>query len=265
MDLENICNQVCSLARETGKFIRSEAENFNIESIEIKGLNNFVSSVDKSSELKLVNGLRKILPEAGFIAEEGTASKTDSKYCWVIDPLDGTTNFVHGMPPYAISIGLMDGDEVIVGVILEVSLNECFYAWKGSKAYLNGKEIKVSKSNTVSDSLIATGFPYTDYHLLKPFMQSLEYLFVHSHGVRRIGSAATDMAYVACGRFDAFYEYGLNPWDVAAGSIIIKQAGGEITDFKGERNYIFGGEMIASNSIIHPEFSIIIQNYLSKK
>jgi myo-inositol-1(or 4)-monophosphatase len=265
MNFEDICKQVCSLAHETGIFIKSEAENFAIESIETKGLNNFVSYVDKTSEIKLVNGLRKILPEAGFIAEEGTGAKTESSYCWVIDPLDGTTNFIHGLPPYAISIGLMDGDEVVVGVIYEVSLNECFYAWKGSKAWLNGREIVVSKSHLVSDALIATGFPYTDYHLLKPFMQSLEYLFVHSHGVRRIGSAATDLAYVACGRFDAFYEYSLHPWDVAAGSLIIQQAGGKVTDFNAGNNYIFGSEIVASNSIIHSEFSKIVHNYLSKK
>jgi len=264
INFEDVCKQVCSLACETGNFIKSEAEKFSIESIEVKGLNNFVSYVDKTSETRLVNGLRKILPEAGFIAEEGTASKNVSSYCWVIDPLDGTTNFIHGMPPYAISIGLMDGNEIVVGVILEVNLNECFYAWKGSKAWLNNKEIVVSKSQNVSDSLIATGFPYTDYHLLKPFMQSLEYLFVHSHGVRRIGSAATDLAYIACGRFDAFYEYSLNPWDVAAGSLIIQQAGGSVTDFKGGNNYIFGGEIIASNSFIQQEFSKIVQNYLVK-
>jgi myo-inositol-1(or 4)-monophosphatase len=254
MNLEHLCSQVCDLAKETGAFIKTEASKFTSDKVEVKGSNNFVSYVDKSSEQKIVDGLKNLLPNSGFIAEEGTGDNTPTRFRWVIDPLDGTTNFIHGLPPYAISIALMDENEVILGVVYEVCANECFYAWKGSKAYLNDRQISVTNVSTVRDSLIATGFPYYDYSLMKPFFESLEYFFVHSHGVRRIGSAATDLAYVACGRFDAFYEYGLQPWDVAAGSLILLQAGGKVSDFKGDSNYIFGNEIIASNSQIFPEF-----------
>jgi myo-inositol-1(or 4)-monophosphatase len=261
MELEQICNQVCDLSRTVGSFIKTEAEKIKKENVEVKGLNNFVTYVDKGAELKIVEGLQKIIPEAGFITEEGTAAENGSDYRWVIDPLDGTTNFIHGLPPFAISIGLMNKDEVVVGVIFEVVAGECFYAWKGSKAYLNGNEIKVTKASKVADSLIATGFPYYDFDRMKGFMASLEHLFMNSHGVRRIGSAATDLAYVACGRFDVFYEYNLNPWDVAAGSLIVKQAGGAVSDFSGGGNFVFGKEIIASNGAVHGDFKKVIDQY----
>jgi myo-inositol-1(or 4)-monophosphatase len=265
MDLELMCGRVCQLAKETGSFIKQESLNFSVDTIEVKGANNFVTYIDKTSEKKLVEGLKSILPEAGFITEEGTVVQEKKQFRWVIDPLDGTTNFIHGLPPYAISIGLLEDDEPVLGVVFEIVAEECFYAWKGSKAYLNGKEIHVSKTQNVSESLIATGFPYFNFSRMNDFLETLSYFFVHSHGVRRIGSAATDLAYVACGRFDAFYEYGLNPWDVAAGIIIIKMAGGTISDFKGNNNYLFGGEIIADNSKIHNEFSSIIHKHLIKK
>jgi myo-inositol-1(or 4)-monophosphatase len=264
MDLEAMCLKVCTLVRETGNFIREESKKFTIDKVEVKGLNNFVTYVDKTSEQKLIMGLSKILPEAGFIAEEGSVKETNVQYRWVIDPLDGNTNFIHGLPPYSISVALMDEKLVILGVVLEVSSNECFYAWKGSKAYLNDSEISVTKVSAVKDALIATGFPYYDYTRIKPFLKSLDYLFVHSHGVRRLGSAAADLVYVACGRFEAFYEYSLNSWDVAAGSLIVQQAGGKITDFNGSDNYIFGKEIIATNTIIYPEFYKIVSKYLKK-
>jgi myo-inositol-1(or 4)-monophosphatase len=254
MNLEQLCHQVCELAKETGIFIKAEASKFTSDKVEVKGANNFVSYVDKQSEQKIVAGLKKLLPNSGFIAEEGTGGNIETRYQWVIDPLDGTTNFIHGLPPYAISIALMDNSEVIIGVVYEICANECFYAWKDSKAYLNGNPINVTSASTVNDALIATGFPYYDYSLMPAFFNSLEYFFTHSHGVRRIGSAATDLAYVACGRFEAFYEYGLHAWDVAAGSLILQQAGGKVSDFNGNNNYIFGKEIVASNKNFFPEF-----------
>jgi myo-inositol-1(or 4)-monophosphatase len=265
LNLENICNTAREIVLETGTFIKSEAGKFGTERVEVKGLNNFVTYVDKTSEQKLIRGLTKIISGAGFIAEEGTTAEIKARYRWVIDPLDGTTNFIHGLPPYSISVGLMDGDEVILGVIYEIYSGECFYAWKGSKAFFNDKEIHVTKVSNVKDSLIATGFPYYDFDLVKPYLESLEYFFSHSHGVRRIGSAAVDLAYVACGRFEAFYEYGLNPWDVAAGSIIIKQAGGLVSDFNGKENYIFGREIVAANANVFGSFLKIVNQYLLKK
>lgn len=265
MDYKDICLKVCDIARETGSFIRNETGKIKNENVLTKGLHNYVTYVDKTSEEMIVKGLKQILPQAGFIAEEGTEGENGGQYRWVIDPLDGTTNFIHGLPPYAISIALMDGEEVVVGVVYEVVGNECFYAWKGSKAYLNGNEIQVTMVDSVNQSLIATGFPYYDFHKVQPFLETLDYFFKHSHGVRRIGSAATDLAYVACGRFEAFYEYSLSPWDVAAGALIVQQAGGKVSDFSGEKNYIFGKEIIATNANVYPEFKEIISNYLKNK
>jgi len=264
MDLENLCIQVQSLAIETGTFIFNEQKHFSSQNIEAKGKHNFVTYIDKTAEEKLVSGLKILLPEAGFIAEEETSTLRGERYNWIIDPLDGTTNFIHGLPPYAVSIALMDKDEIILGIIYEITFRECFYAWKDSIAYLNGRQISVSKTNKVNDSLIATGFPYTNFERIDEFMYSVKYFMEHSHGLRRMGSAATDMAYVACGRFDAFYEYGLNPWDVAAAVLIIRQAGGRVCDFHGGDHYLFGKEIITTNTGIYDEFREIINNIMVK-
>ncbi|MCF6242879.1 MAG: inositol monophosphatase [Bacteroidales bacterium] len=254
MNLEKICFDAQKIIRKTGKYIIQESKNFNTDKVETKGLHDFVSFVDKNAEQQLVTSLKQLLPDAGFIAEEQTETFRSDKYNWVIDPLDGTTNFIHGLMPYAISVALMDKDELVLGIIYELSRSEMFYAWSGSKAFLNGKEISVTKTSKVQDSLIATGFPYYDYARLPQFMKTLDYFMRNSHGLRRLGSAATDLAYVACGRFDAFYEYSLSPWDVAAGAFIVMQAGGKVCDFSGGSNYIFGKEIIAANPNIYQEF-----------
>lgn len=253
-DLQTLCQEVCTLTKQVGTFIKSEREKFSAERIEVKGKNDFVSYVDKTSEIKIIERLSALLPESGFIAEEGTSTKKGDIYNWVIDPLDGTTNFIHGIPCYSISIALMRNTELVLGVIYEINLDECFYAWEGSKAFLNGKEIHVSKVPTLADSLLATGFPYYDYNRMKEYLELFQYFMKNTHGLRRLGSAATDLAYVACGRFDGFYEYSLQPWDVAAGAFIVQQAGGKITDFKGGGNYVFGKELVAGNGIFFDEF-----------
>lgn len=264
MNLQQLTIQVANLARSTSKMLKQELKNFSVDDIETKGKHDFVSYVDKNTEKLLMEELGKILPEAGFIAEEHQDTKRGERFNWVIDPLDGTTNFIHGIPVFSISIALLDGNEVVSGVVNEVNLNECFYAWKNSKAFLNGEEISVSNATKISDSLLATGFPYSDYSLLKPYLEMFTHLLHHSHGVRRLGSAAVDLAYVACGRFEGFFEYGLNAWDVAAGTLIVKQAGGNVTDFKGGDDYIFGRELIASNGNIHKEFLDNMKNFFAR-
>lgn len=264
MDYKEICEHTRDIAVKVGKYIMEKQGDFSSDSIETKGKQNFVTEVDKEAEQRLVKSLRKIIPDSGFIVEEGTVKKKGAKYIWIIDPLDGTTNYIHNAPPLAISIGLMEDNELVMGVILELSLNECFYAFKGNPSYLDGKEIKVSSVDKVKNSLIATGFPYHNFSRLQPFMESLSYLFNNSHGVRRMGSAATDLAYVACGRYDAFYEYNLNPWDVAAGAFIIQQAGGKVADFKGGNNYLFGKELVATNCNMFEEFLGIVGNFMNK-
>ena len=261
MNLETITKQIVDLTKDVGEFIKQEVNKLDKDDIEEKGIHNLVTYVDKQSEKKLVNALGKILPEAGFIAEEDDTLIRSNKLNWVIDPLDGTTNFIHRIPLFAISIALMDGNEVILGVIYEINLKECFYAWKDSAAFLNGNKINVSNTTKLDNSLLATGFPYYDYTMLDQYLNLFKDLMRTSRGVRRLGSAAVDLAYVACGRFELFYEYGLQSWDVAAGALIVKQAGGQVTDFKGSNNYVFGKQLIASNKHTHNEFTKKINHY----
>jgi len=259
LNLESLCKQVISLSGKTGKFILSEQERFSSGSIEKKGFNDLVSYVDKTAEKMLVEELRNILPEAGFIAEENTVARSDSKYTWIIDPLDGTTNFIHGVPCYCISIALVEDKEPVIGIVHELTRNECFYAWKNGGAFLNGKKIRVSAVDRLSDSLLATGFPYHDYSLMESYMKIFDYCMRNTHGLRRLGSAAADLAYVACGRFELFYEYGLNAWDVAAGVLLVKEAGGKVADFRGGEDYIFGKEIIAANAGTFDEFADVVR------
>jgi len=247
---QHLCSLTCEIARSVGKFMAEERKGFDSSMIESKGLHDLVSYVDKESEKRIIEQLSKLLPESGFVAEEGTSSKHGERYNWVIDPLDGTTNYIQGVPIYAVSIGLLDGDELVVGVVYEVGLDECFYAWKEGGAYLNGEPIRVSERDDIHDALLATGFPYSNFDQLDEYLALLKWTMTNARGVRRLGSAATDLAYVACGRFDSFWEYDLKPWDVAAGALIVKEAGGVVTDFNGGSNYLFGGEIIASNALL---------------
>ncbi|MDM8161949.1 inositol monophosphatase family protein [Labilibaculum sp. K2S] len=265
INLKELCFKTNDIARKVGLFIKEQQSKIKSDVVEVKGIHDFVTYVDKTAEEKIVAELKLILSDAGFIAEEGTETYQAERYNWIIDPLDGTTNYIHGLSPFAVSIALQEYDEIILGVIYEISLDECFYSWKGaSEAFLNGKTITVSKANSIDSSLIATGFPYSNYDQLKTFMASLEYFIINSHGVRRPGSAATDLAYVACGRFEAFYEYSLQAWDVAAGSFLVSQAGGKVCDFKGGKNFIFGKEIIASNTMVHDEFKSVVIKHMIK-
>lgn len=265
IDLEKLCAQVRELVSDTASMIKQERMQFNSSSgIEIKGHSNFVTYIDKMSEEKLVKGLSALIPESGFIAEEGTSTRKGEEYNWVIDPIDGTTNFIHGLTPYAISVALMWHQELVIGVVYEISHDEVFYAWAGSKAYRNGEVIQVSENAEHQQALIATGFPYYDMGKLQPFMNSMVEVMEKTSGVRRLGSAAMDICYVACGQFEAFWEYGLHPWDVAAGALILKQAGGVISDFNGKDGYLFNGELIASNANYFGKFYEIVHNHLGQ-
>jgi myo-inositol-1(or 4)-monophosphatase len=259
---EKLCYQVCEISRNVGKFIVTEVNKIRNTDIETKGLNDFVTYVDKTSEQQLVKSLSEILPQAGFIAEENTSDRKGEEYNWIVDPLDGTTNFIHGLPCYSISIALKKHEQIVLGVVYEINQQECFYSWEGSNAYLNNKIIKVSNCERIKDSLLATGFPYYDYSRLDSYLELFTYFLKNSHGIRRLGSAAVDLVYVACGRFEGFYEYGLRPWDVAAGAFIVQQAGGKVSDFKGGENYIFGKEIVATNNGIFNEFLKLTQKYL---
>lgn len=260
MMLEALCHNVVELAREVGLFIKIEESKVSLLDIEEKSLNSLVSYVDQTAEKQLVEGLASLLDEAGFIAEEGTSTKIGERYNWIIDPLDGTTNFLHGVPTYSVSIALKQYDEIVLGVVHEVNRDECFYAWEGSQAFLNGTSIQVSSTSQLSNTLIATGFPYYDYERSDQYFELLKHLAKSTRGVRRIGSAAVDLVYTACGRFDGFFEYSLHAWDVAAGAFIVQQAGGLVTDFSGNKNWLFGKEIIASNGKLIQEFEQLIKD-----
>lgn len=246
------------------QFLKNERKVFNGDVVEYKGFNDLVSYVDKTSEEILVNGLQKLIPEAGFITEENTLTLKDRDYVWIIDPLDGTTNYVHGIPCYCVSVGLIHKQQLILGIVHEVNLDECFYARKGGGAFLNGEKIKVSSTPSLSNSLVATGFPYHDFRQMNEYMEVFDFCMKNTQGLRRLGSAAVDLVYVACGRFEVFYEYGLNPWDVAGGAFIVKEAGGTVTDFNGKDDFIFGKEIIASNSAVHTEFQKVVGKSFGK-
>jgi myo-inositol-1(or 4)-monophosphatase len=261
-DFQPICKKVQEIARETGSFIRNEREKVSKKDVELKSVASLVTYVDKTAEARIVEALKKLIPGSGFITEEGTASHSGEKYKWIIDPLDGTTNYIHGIAPHAVSIALMEGDKLVTGVVYEIGQDELFYAWKGSPAFLNGKEIKVSTAAKLEDTLVGTGFPYYAFDRVDDYIAAMRHLMEHTRGVRRLGSAATDLAYVAAGRFDGFFEHALHAWDVAAGVFIIRQAGGKVTDFNGGENWLFGGEIVATSQAIFDSFFAVAHKHL---
>ncbi|MCC5919390.1 MAG: inositol monophosphatase [Cyclobacteriaceae bacterium] len=258
-ELASLCENVKQVAIEAGSFISRESKDFDLSKVEMKGFNDMVSYVDKEAEKIIVAGLENLLPGAGFITEEGTASQEEA-YNWIIDPLDGTTNFIHGLPVYSVSIALAKGKHPIMGVVYEINREECFYAWENGGAYCNEKPIQVSKSKNLSTSLISTGFPYSNFDKMGSYFNIMGDIMQKSHGLRRFGSAAVDLAYTACGRFEGYFEYNLNSYDIAAGAIIVKEAGGFVGEFDGGDDYLFGRSIVAGCNV-YPELLTIIKKY----
>ncbi len=257
---EKIMEELRTLILDTGRFIQESALSFSREQVELKGFNDLVSYVDKEAEKKIVSGCREILPESGFITEEGTAEKASGEtFVWIIDPLDGTTNFVHGLPAYCVSIALLRDGELFLGAVYEPNRDELFHAIRGKGAYCNDKTINVSTRDRLQDSLLATGFPYYDFGQMNTYLEILNDFMQNTHGLRRIGSAAIDLAYTACGRFEGFFEYNLNAWDVAAGALIVQEAGGLVSDFHGGDDFLFGRELIAASPGVHEGMLEIIR------
>jgi myo-inositol-1(or 4)-monophosphatase len=261
MDLKKLADKVADLATEVGSFIREEDKHFDQQHIEIKGLNDLVSYVDKTAEQKIVKKLTELLPEAGFVTEENTINKVGEVYNWIVDPLDGTTNFIHGIPTFSVSIALQERGELVLGVVYEVNRDECFTAWKNGGAYLNGNRISVSIADGIENSLLATGFPYYDFEKLENYINVFRELTQRCHGLRRIGSAAVDLAYTACGRFDAFFEYNLNLYDIAAGVVLVREAGGEVYNFSGEDEFVLSREVLATNGKLTEPLKQLIQKH----
>ena len=251
MDLERLTTEVRKLAVETGEFIRRERNGFIREKVEKKHAHDYVSYVDKESEKRIVARLKALLPEAGFIAEEGSAGTNGEDYCWLVDPLDGTTNFIHDIAPYCVSIALEHKEELLIGVVYEICRNECFWTWKGAPSYLNGKEIHVTDIENYDDAFIALGFPYNSDEYKSIALKLVNKCYGNITGLRLMGAAAAELCYVAAGRFEARVEAFIGPWDIAAGTIILENAGGIVTDFEGGNNYHSGRQVLASNTKIH--------------
>lgn len=265
MNYKNLCTQVQNIAREAGNFIRQEGKKITSTDVELKSFASLVTYVDKTAEKRIVTALNNIIPNSGFVAEEGTAGSNNEKYTWFVDPLDGTTNFIHGIAPHSVSIALMEDNELVLGVVYEIGANEMFYAWKNSPAFLNDNEIKVATASKSEDTLIATGFPYYDFERVDDYIGAMKHFMKSTRGIRRLGSAAVDLSYVAAGRFNGFFEHALHAWDVAAGVFILKQAGGKISDFNGGEDWLFGGEIVAASNNYFNEFFNIINKYLGDK
>lgn len=245
-------------AKEAGKFLKYSVG--KVKNIEVKQgeERNLVSEIDKASEQKIIAIIKRHFPTHGILAEESGGSGS-SDYKWIIDPLDGTTNFLHGLPLYCVTIGLEHKGEIVAGVVYDPNLDELFTAERGSGAYLNGKRMQVSKSMELIQSLLVTGFPYdiasNPHNAIEHFVNFL----VKGQGIRRLGSAALDLSYVAAGRLDGFWEVNLNPWDMAAGLLFVREAGGRVTDFSGAQSTVYTKQILASNGHIHKAMLEILQ------
>jgi len=228
-----------------------------------KTKNDFLSFVDESSERKIIEVIRSVYPDHAFLAEEQGASTQQSAYRWIIDPLDGTKNYIAGIPVFAVSIALEHEGQLKLGVIYDPMRDEMFAAQEGRGASLNGQPIQVSAKAELSKCLLATGFPFKAKHFLPQYLAAFNGLFLASVGMRRMGAAAIDMAYLAAGRFDGFWEIGLSPWDVAAGTVLIREAGGRVSDFWYGQDFVFNHYLLASNGLIHKEMATILQNHFA--
>ncbi|MEN0003824.1 MAG: inositol monophosphatase family protein [Bacteroidota bacterium] len=261
MELAVICQKALTVVHTVAQFIEQSVGAVTEQAIEEKSLNSLVSYVDRTAEERLVDGLGALLPAATFLTEEATVTQGEGSLRWIIDPLDGTTNFLHQLPVFSISVALERNGELVLGIVHEINQQESFYAWKNGGAFLNGSPIQVSQRRELSHTLLATGFPYYDYDRMQGYLNVLAHFMQHTRGLRRMGSAAVDLAYVACGRFDGFFEYSLNAWDVAGGIVLVQEAGGQLSDFQGGSDYLFGQSIIASNTAIHASMLAPIQKH----
>jgi len=254
-------NTAIKAARRAGNIILRYSDQLDRLTIESKGHNDFVSEVDRSAEYEIIDIIRKAYPGHAILAEESGEQSGDD-YQWVIDPLDGTTNFLHGYPQYAVSIALLDKGKLAQAVIFDPLRDELFTASRGAGAQLNDRRIRVSSVNKMENALLGTGFPFKEFNYLETWISCFRDLLPISSGVRRAGSAALDLAHVASGRLDGFWEIGLNRWDIAAGCLLIEEAGGLVSDFDNGQNFLASGNVIAGNSKLHGELFAIISRHL---
>ena len=268
LQLEELTRGVCEIAKQAGAYIREERRKFSLESVERKHAHDYVSYVDKGSEKQIVSALRQLLPEAGFITEEGTAKMDEpSPLTWVVDPLDGTTNFIHQYAPYAVSIALLQGKEILIGVVYEVCHDECYYAWKDGGAHLsiNHSELKNDTSalhvsnQKIQDALLCLQLPYNSDEYKPVIKHLIDKLYGNVGSVRMCGSAAMALCYVASGRYDGYAEKYIGQWDFMAGALIVKEAGGTVTNYEGSEDFTQGNNVVATNGVIQQDLLNVIK------
>ena len=252
-------------ARAAGDVVLRYHNQIDLLTIENKSINDFVSEVDKTAEKAIIKEIKKVFPNHSILAEESGEILGDSDFLWIIDPLDGTTNYLHGFPQYAISIALLEKQVVTHAVIYDPFKEELFNASKGEGAYLNNERIRVTMSNGLQDTLIGTGFPFRYPEHLDCYLKTFKAIHPHVSGIRRAGSAALDLAYLAAGRLDGFWEIGLNSWDIAAGALLVKEAGGFIGDFSGRDQYLETGNVVAGNSDVYKILLKTIHPHLTQE
>ena len=252
-------NIAVKAARKAGNLISRASRDLDLLKVEAKRKNDFVTEVDRAAEAAVIGVLREAYPNHSILAEEsGLTQGSQSEFVWIIDPLDGTTNFIHGVSQFAVSIGLKHKGIVTQGVVYDPAKNELFTATRGAGAFLNDKRIRVSKRDRIGDALIGTGFPFSKLDQLDRYIDMFRRITPQCAGIRRPGAAALDLAYVAAGRFDGFWEIGLNPWDIAAGALLVSEAGGLVGDFTGEPGYFDSGEIVAGNAKVFAQLLALV-------
>jgi myo-inositol-1(or 4)-monophosphatase len=255
-------NIAVKAARRAGSIINRASLNLDILTVRHKTFNDLVSEVDRTAEQAIIEVLKDAYPEHAILAEE-SGTQGDSEYLWIIDPLDGTTNFLHGFPQYAVSIALMHKRVLTQAVVYDPGRNELFTASRGRGAYLNDRRLRVSKRIRLTGALIGTGFPFRELKHLDAYMDMFRDIVKNTAGVRRAGAASLDLAYVAAGRLDGFWEIGLSPWDIAAGNLLIQEAGGLIGDFEGNDGYLDSGNVVGGNPKIFAQLIKILAPHLT--
>ncbi len=249
--MDGMLNIAVRAARAAGALIIRHVDRVDAIEVTAKGMNDFVSAVDKGAEQIIIDTIRRAYPAHGFIAEESGVDNESAEYCWIIDPLDGTTNFLHGFPQYAVSIAVARRGRVEYGVVFDPLRQEQFTASRGSGARLNDRRIRVSRQSGLNGALLGTGFPFRSADDIKPYLKTFEALAPVTAGIRRAGAAALDLAYVAAGRLDGFWEFGLKPWDYAAGALLIVEAGGMVSAPDGGDTWYESGNIVAGNPKVH--------------
>ena len=255
-------NIAVKAARRAGAIINRASQDIGTLTIKSKNFNDFVSEVDVAAERAIIETLKDAYPTHGFLGEESGSTSYQSDFIWIIDPLDGTTNFLHGFPQYCVSIALQHKGEITQAVIYEPNRNDLYTATKGRGAFLNDKRIRVSKCHKLQDALIGTGFPFRDFKYLNDYLNMFKSMIQKTTGIRRAGSAALDLAYVASGALDGFWEIGLSPWDIAAGGLLIQEAGGLVTDLSGQTGWLESGNILVASPKIHDDMQSLISSFL---